>query len=311
MNKDLPPSPQVERRLQEAASLTPAPSGIWERVESGKRSKKELTRHRLGLGLVVVMAATVGAGFLVLQPRSQPSAWHLNGRPIGLGEALAATGQPLTLTAAGVGSVQLQPNGKLRVLESHKTRQRLALDSGILKVKVSAPPRLFVVETPLATATDLGCEYTLSASEEPWLYFFRRRVGSALHVVSGYVELEDKNKKVVLVPGGALVVILADGHQTLPAFEAASSAVSTYDSTHALAPLLEALKKPEDTLTLFHLLPRVRGAERGAVLDKLLTFTMLPKGVTRAQVLALDSHALATLRDELKLLWGGAAQLGI
>lgn len=311
MNNEMPPSTQVERRLQEAASLTPAPSGIWERVENKKRSKKEFSRRRLALGVAVVMATATGAGFLVLRPRSQPSAWHLNGRPVALGEALVATRQPLTLTAAGVGSVQLQPDSRLRVLESHKTRQRLALDSGVLTVKVTAPPRLFVVETPLATATDLGCEYTLSASDAPWLYFFRRRVGSTLRVVSGYVELEDKNKNVALVPGGALVVIMGDGHQTLPAFEAASSAVSAYDSTHALAPLLEALKKPEDTLTLFHLLPRVRGAERATVLDKLLTFTTLPKGVTRAQVLALDTHALTTWRDALKLLWGGAAQLGI
>jgi FecR protein len=310
MNKDLPPSTQVERRLQEAASLTPAPEGLWERVEN-KRSKKTFQRHRFALGVAVVTAAAVGAGFLVLRPRSQPSDWHLNGHPIALGEALVATRQPLTLTAAGVGSVQLQPESRLRVLESHKTRQRLALDSGMLKVKVNAPPRLFVVETPFATATDLGCEYTLSASDEPWLYFFRRRLGSALRVVSGYVELEDKNKNVVLVPAGALVVITRDSHQTLPAFEAASSAVFTYDSTLALTPLLKALKKPEDTLTLFHLLPRVGGAERAAVLDKLLTFTTLPRGVTRAQVLALDSHALALWRDELKLLWGGASQLGI
>lgn len=308
MNKDTPPSASVERRLQEAAALTPAPEGLWERLESRQGTQRP---RRHPVSLVVAVAAALGVGFFMLRPHAPPSAWYLNGRPLALGEALEAKRQPLTLTAAGVGSVQLQPQGRLRVLESHKTRQRLALDSGMLKVKVSAPPRLFVVETPLATATDLGCEYTLSASDEPWLYFFRRRLGSALRVVSGYVELEDKNKNVVLVPAGALVVITRDSHQTLPAFEAAFSAVTTYDSTQALAPLLEALKKPEDTLTLFHLLPRVSGAERAAVLDKLLTFTTLPKGVTRAQVLALDSHALALWRDELKLLWGGASQLGI
>lgn len=308
---ELPPPSKLEERLRaEADALTPAPPELWQRIENRRSAKTAPPRLRLLLVAGALAAVTVS--WLTLRPGRVPlSTWRLNGHPVALGEALVATGQPLTLTAAGVGSVQLQPQGRLRVLESHKTRQRLALDSGILKVKVTAPPRLFVVETSLATATDLGCEYTLSASDEPWLYFFRRRVGSALHVVSGYVELEDKNKNVVLVPGGALVVVLGDGHQTLPAFEAASSAVLTYDSTHALAPLLGALKKPEDTLTLFHLLPRVRGAERATVLDKLLTLTTLPKGVTRAQVLALDPHALATWRDELKLLWGGATQLGI
>ena len=78
-----------------------------------------------------------------------------------------------------------------------------------------------------------------------------------------------------------------------------------------LAPLLATLTEPGGTLTLFYLLPRVTGTERVAVLEKLLTFTTLPVGVTRGQVLALDTKALATWREELKLLWGGASQLGI
>ena len=57
---------------------------------------------------------------------------------------------------------------------------RLALDVGAIQARISAPPRLFVVETPSATAVDLGCQYTLAVDP---------RGGGLIHVTVGWVEL--------------------------------------------------------------------------------------------------------------------------
>ncbi|WP_394796046.1 hypothetical protein [Armatimonas sp.] len=311
MNDNLPKTPTSKRLLEEAAQIIPAPSGLWERVER-KRSKKAFPKRVFGLALVT-SAAVLGLT-LLLRPKTKTllSDWRLDNRTVAIGETLEAARSALTLAAPGVGTLQLAAGSRARILESRPGRQRLALESGSLRAKVTAPPRLFVVETPSATATDMGCEYSLTiVNEEHWLGVFRRRSGSILTVTSGYVEMVDKKRQAVLVPAGASVQVMPDGHQGLPWYGGNPKPVTDYDTTGKLAPLLAALKEPTDTLTLFHLLPRVTGAERIAVLDKLLTFTTLPGSVTREQVLALDSKALATWREELKLLWGGAAQLGI
>ncbi|WP_395091155.1 FecR domain-containing protein [Armatimonas sp.] len=311
MNDNLPETSLSKRLLEDAAQITPAPSGLWERVEN-KRSKKPFPTRIFGLALVT--GALVLGLTLLLRPKAKTvlSDWRLDNRAVAIGETLEAARSALTLAAPGIGTLQLAPGSRARILESRPGRQRVGLESGSLRAKVTAPPRLFVVETPSATATDLGCEYSLTiVNEERGLGIFRHRSGSILTVTSGYVEMVDQKKRTVLVPAGASVQVMPDGHQGLPWYGDNPQPVADYDATGKLAPLLAALKEPADTLTLFHLLPRVTGAERSAVLDKLLTFTTLPGSVTREQVLALDSKALATWREELKLLWGGAAQLGI
>jgi hypothetical protein len=50
--------------------------------------------------------------------------------------------------------------------------------------------------------------------------------------------------------------------------------------------------RPRDALTLWHLLARVRPAERGAVFDALAARVQPPAGVTRERVLELDRRAL-------------------
>ena len=48
MNDNLPETPTSKRLLEEAAQITPAPSGLWERVER-KRSKKAFPKRVFGL----------------------------------------------------------------------------------------------------------------------------------------------------------------------------------------------------------------------------------------------------------------------
>ena len=296
MNNDLPESILGKRLEEEAAQLTPAPSGLWERVQA-KRSKKTFPKRVFALALAASAAVVC---FLIFRPRPIASIWQLEGRALRVGEEIKTARSARTLTST-LGTVTLEPGSQLRVTRSRPERQQLALDQGAITVKVTAPPRLFAVETPRALAVDLGCSYKLSVAGQ----------SSALDVSVGWVELEDKQGMSVLVPAGGHLRVTPDGKLSLPWYGESGKNGQRPKALEAYEPLLTALHEPVDTLTLFHLLPRVSGAEREATLEKMLTFTTLPGGVSHEQVLALDKKALATWREELKLLWGGAAQLGI
>ena len=84
------------------------------------------------------------------------------------------------LNVAQIGTVELEPNSRVRLIETHLTEHRLALDRGKIRAKISAPPRLFFVDTPSAQAIDLGCAYTLEVDDEG---------RGLLHVTSGWVAL--------------------------------------------------------------------------------------------------------------------------
>ena len=70
---------------------------------------------------------------------------------------------------------------------------RLALERGTLHAAITAPPGQFVVNTPSATATDLGCIYSLHVDED----------GSGmLSVEVGWVAFEERGRE-SFVPAGA------------------------------------------------------------------------------------------------------------
>lgn len=103
MNNNLPETPLGKRLLDKSARRIPAPSGLWERVEQ-KRSKKTFSRHLFALVLATSIA---GTGFALLRPRT--AAWHLRNRAVTVGETLVSAQSPLTLAAAGIGALQLEP----------------------------------------------------------------------------------------------------------------------------------------------------------------------------------------------------------
>jgi hypothetical protein len=61
--------------------------------------------------------------------------------------------------------------------------------------------------------------------------------------------------------------------------------------------------RPRDTLTLWHLLARVDGADRDRVYDKIASFLPPPEGVTREGVLKLDQGMLDRWKDALEGTW--------
>jgi predicted anti-sigma-YlaC factor YlaD len=186
-----------------------------------------------------------------------------------------------------IGEVEVEPNTRVRLLEMRARAHRMALARGALAARVSAPPRLFYVETPAAVAVDLGCAYRLEVDEK----------GSGrLRVLLGRVALErGRGNREARVPAGAACEMRPGVGPGTPYFEdapaALRAALKQLDFGAQRGRSLEvvlAAARPADSFTLWHLLPRVAPAERGRVHDRLAAFVSPPAGVTREGILRLD-----------------------
>ncbi len=186
------------------------------------------------------------------------------------------------VTVADIGHIQVAPGSRLRLVGTSEREHRVELERGRLEAVVYAPPRLFVVDTPTATAVDLGCAYSLEVNGKG---------EGRLSVFSGYVELAMKGGRTVIVPGGASCRL-----NGVPYYDDAPEALR--EPERDLAAALGAARS-RDTLTLFHLLPRVSEEERVLLFEKMASFAPPPEGVTRDRIVRLDRTALDAWRREL------------
>lgn len=209
-------------------------------------------------------------------------------------EAAFRVGQWLETDAASrakvavgrIGEVSVGPNSRLRLIDTESTNHRLELERGTLRALIWAPPRLFFVNTPSATAVDLGCAYTLAVDEDG---------NGELHVTSGYVALEDDARESIIRMGMMCLTRRGAGPGTpfaSDAPEALRAALTRFDFERdtrpaALSAIL-ALARADDAITLWHLLARTEHAERADVFDTLAKIAPPPAGVTRDGILAGD-----------------------
>ncbi len=191
-------------------------------------------------------------------------------------------GSRARITVADIGHVQVEPESRVRLVRTSKREHRLELERGRLEALVYAPPRLFVVDTPTAEAVDLGCAYSLEVDGEG---------EGLLSVFSGYVELAMKGGLTVVVPGGASCRL-----RGVPYYDDAPEALR--EPERDLAAVLGAAR-PRDTLTLFHLFPRVGAEKRALLFEKMASFAPPPEGVTRDRIVRLDRAALDAWRRKL------------
>jgi anti-sigma factor RsiW len=204
------------------------------------------------------------------------------------------------VNVADIGEVDVGPNSRVRLLRTRSTEHRLALERGRLHAVIDAPPRLFIVETPSATAIDLGCSYTLEVDDAG---------RSRLHVTSGWVALEVKGREAI-VPAGAVCLTEPGKGPGTPFFDDASpafrAALTRLDFQGGGANDLNVVlteAREYDTLTLWHLLHRLRGPERARVYDRMASLTLPPHGVTREGVLKLNRAMLDLWKQELQWAW--------
>jgi len=303
---------EVLRPLQHRARPLEMPAPRLVPVRPGTAPKPIGWR---GAGFLLALAATLVLLLRVLWPVAPPvsSRWTVELTPAsGLQRAaprgtwlnsnewlVTAGGSRARLRAEGVGVVEVEPGSRVRLVRSTDDEHRLALSVGVMHAIIWAPPGQFSVETPSATAIDLGCAYTLEVDAAGT---------SRLRVTSGWVGLARDGHE-AFVPSGAVCRTNRAGVLGTPRREDAApafvQALDALDAARGPAPpgavdstLREA--RPQDAFSLWHLLTRPLGTDAAArVYTRLAALAPPPAPVTRDLVLAGDRAALDAWWDSL------------
>jgi len=321
--------------------LFAAPGSLWAAVEAQLEAEplenrtSSNTRSRPSFRFWLPRLAAVAAGLVLaigitawwLYTRESRPFWEvarLNGAPtigssrmnakgrLAIGQWLETDGSSRAQIDVGsIGHVEIDPNTRVRLLETKPTEHRLELARGRMSAKIWAPPRLFFVDTPSGVAADLGCAYTLEVDD----------VGaSLLRVTSGWVALQLRDIESIVPAGAACATRPGVGPGT-PYFEDASQTFKTAltkldfepeDTEWSKIPALNLVlmeARQRDTLTLWHLLYRVEGRQREQVFERMAALSPPPKEVTRDGCLRLDEKMLHLWKGYLENSWSSDSDL--
>lgn len=214
-------------------------------------------------------------------------------------------GATADVKVADIGDVTLKPNSRLRLVATGPDQHRLALDRGRLSARVTAPPRLFVVDTPVITTVDLGCAYDMEVDDTGRTH---------VRVTSGSVMLEG-HELTSWIPWGYEATADAGNGPSTPvrtdAPAAFRDAVARFDAglggggwgtEPPIATIVDESGKA-DAVTLWNLLQRTDGADRQAVFARLDEVAIRPEWVLEEDVLSLQPHALESWRESLEGTW--------
>lgn len=220
------------------------------------------------------------------------------------GEWLETGNEPARLSVGWIGTLALDPGTRLRLVSDTASDHRVALARGTIHARIWAPPRRFFVETPVTTAIDLGCAYTLSTDEAG---------NGRLTVTSGWVSFERKTPgglDEVVVPAGASCRVSAERGPGTPAWDDASAPFRAAHvrleegSVDEVPENLETLlgeARAKDGLTLLALAPRLSAAGREKVLERLAELSPAVAALPREPFVAGEAAARDALRDALGL----------
>lgn len=286
--RELPPSHRRRRTaivgsVALAAALAAlAAIALWRRGGDG-----DCARPGAGFAFAVDGGAARCAGGLATRGTLPVGAWL---EP--QGNAVA------DVRVADIGKLTVFGGSRLRLVGTGTAGHHLELARGRVAARVLAPPRLFVVDTPVATAVDLGCAYELAVDDDGRTH---------LRVTSGAVSLEG-NGVVAYAPMGTEVIAAAGRGPGTPVATGASpalrAAVARFDAgdASAVATIAEAAATG-DTVTLWNLLSRTTGGDRAAVVARLDQLSPRPETVAVEDVLAGDAAAIERWRAALEQRW--------
>ena len=207
-----------------------------------------------------------------------------------------------SMTAAEVGEIYVDARSRVRLIETGANRKRISLELGTIHAAIWAPPGEFVVDTPSASAVDLGCAYTLHVNEDG---------SGTLRTTLGWVGFH-KDGHDSFIPAGAVCSTRPVQGPGTPYFEDASeefrselhtldfASLSGEEREQAIRTIL-AQARSRDAFTLWHLLSRVSDSERPQIYDRLAVLVRPPNGVTREGTLALNPKMLDAWWDAFDL----------
>ena len=318
-------------KLAEQLPRFSAPDHLWSELEpllarqtarAAKPSVFWMWQGKLAAAAVLLLVASLGVFWVYKSsrvPQNAKPSWlvrRVDGAPrigsehissdgrLAVGEWLETDGSSRAqIDVATIGNVDIEENSRVRLLETRADEHRLELVRGKMSARIWAPPRLFFVDTPSAVAADYGCAYTLEVKDDG---------GSLLHVTSGWVALESKDREMMVPMGASCETRPGFGPGTAyfndvsPAFRDALSKVDfERDADVRRAALTSVLDqaRPRDTLTLWNLFKRSDGPDRERLYDKIASFVPPPPGVTREGLLRFDEKMMAEWNDVLGFTW--------
>jgi hypothetical protein len=197
-----------------------------------------------------------------------------------------------TIQIGRIGEVTVEPGSRLQMVRGRLTDQRLLLRRGGIQARITAPPRIFSVETPSATAVDLGCIYSLRVADDGT---------GTLRVQGGWVAFEVNGIESFVPANGICITRPRTGPGT-PHYEdapaALRAALTRFDTAddarvraEALGEALEAARV-RDAFTVWHLLSRTEGGDRADVFARLSRLVPPPESVTVEGILEGDRAML-------------------
>jgi len=273
---------------------------------SGVPARRGLRVVVFGLTAAAALILVAGAGWFAMGQRQV--GWvveRVAGDPLLDGKALAAAGQlrrgtwletgsdgRARVRVGEIGLVDVDPETRLQLVTPRGREHRMSLERGTIHAVIWAPPKAFVVDTPSAVATDLGCAYTLAVDD----------TGAGLvRVTSGWVGF-DYGGRESFIPRDAVCPTRPKVGPGTPYYEdaaagyAAALTLLDFGSAHdparaaALDTVLSSARR-KDALTLWHLLTRGTIEERRLVYARMAALVPPPDGVTLEAVLRRDRRA--------------------
>lgn len=294
-----PTDPDVERleHLLGRLKTTPAMPEWREPVRSSA------WRRPAFLAMAASLVVACGATLWMSRARTTGPSWsvvRVAGEPVvganglagagrlGVGEWLQTDGRSrASLAIADIGRLDVDPDTRLQLVGTETGRHRLALARGTVHAAIWAPPGQFVVDTPASTAVDLGCAYTLTVAPDG---------AGTIDVEIGWVGFEYAGRE-AFIPAGAQCRTrprLGPGTPYYVDFdERARRALELLDfgapdpvaRRKAIDTVLSAAR-PQDAMTIWHLLARVPAEDRDQVFDALARLVPPPASVTREGIRA-------------------------
>ncbi|HEV3468707.1 MAG TPA: kelch repeat-containing protein [Pyrinomonadaceae bacterium] len=265
---------------------------------------------------LLLVALAAGAWYYARGPRGAWEVKRLAGSPtlgerrleeagrMRVGEWLETDRFSRALISVGaIGQVEVDASTRVGLSEARPSEHRLTLARGRVRAAITAPPRLFFIETPSAVAVDYGCAYTLEVDEAG---------AGLLHVTAGWVGLVLDGRE-SLVPAGAMCRSKPGAGPGTPFLEDASEALrealDAFDfrggGDQALGVVL-AEARPKDSLTLWHLLSRTKGDARARVFGRLAALVPPPEGVTCEAAPRVEEGPMLRWRERIELASVGA-----
>src|SRR5919106_996995 len=172
-----PPDPDVQRLKQLLGRLRSAPPVPQLPVVAVRRTHWPVRAVMFAAAAAVVLMAAgtwrttrTAPSWEITSVAGQPriGSATLTGRGrIAVGDTLVTdSASRARLSVSTIGEVTVDADTRVRLVATRDGHHQLALEHGTLHASITAPPGQFIVKTPSATATDLGCAYTLHVDED-------------------------------------------------------------------------------------------------------------------------------------------------